>query len=89
MLLSCSTKVLIGVVCNVILNLVLIPEYKALGAALATLLTQFSTLFAQMLLAKKIFRLPFRGLYALQVIAFAGLVAGLTYVSYYHFSLLT
>lgn len=74
----------IGVLCNVILNWVLIPEYKALGAAIATLVTQFTTLFAQMLLAKKIFRLPFRWTYFAQVIAFAATVAGFTFVSYYH-----
>ena len=74
----------LGVLANVLLNLWLIPTHKALGAAMATVITQFLTLFAQMLLAKKIFQLPLRATYTLQVLLFAGAVAGTTYASYYH-----
>ncbi len=79
-----NTFLVIGVVANVLLNILLIPTYKALGAALATVITQSITLLAQVLLAKKIFRLPFRMTYLLQILGFVIVVASLTYVSYYH-----
>ena len=75
---------LLGVIANVLLNLLLIPPYRALGAAMATLLTQFAVLFAQMALATSIFRLPLRAAYFLQVGLFALTVAGISYVTYHH-----
>lgn len=50
-----------GLALNVILNLVLIPKFKAEGAALATLITQSLTVFAQIVLAYALFKLPFNG----------------------------
>lgn len=44
-----------AVVLNVIANFILIPKHGALGAAWATLVTQFFSMFAQVILAKKIF----------------------------------
>lgn len=44
-----------GVVLNVILNLILIPKYYALGSAIASLITQSSTAIIQLVIAKKIF----------------------------------
>lgn len=46
-----------GVILNVGLNLWLIPSQKALGAAVATCVTQFLVFFAQVLLARKEFSL--------------------------------
>lgn len=46
-----------GLVLNVALNLVLIPEFKAEGAAMATLITQGLTALVQLILAVYIFKL--------------------------------
>lgn len=46
-----------GVVLNVILNLTLIPIYKAPGAAVATLITQGIVVLCQLIVVYKIFRL--------------------------------
>ena len=46
-----------GVLLNVLLNYILIPELKAEGAAIATLITQISTALVQVLLALVIFKL--------------------------------
>ncbi len=46
-----------GVVLNIILNLILIPTYKAFGAALASLITQGITAIAQIFLCKSYFKL--------------------------------
>jgi len=46
-----------GVVLNVLLNYILIPEFKSEGAAIATLITQVSTALVQVLLVLVIFKL--------------------------------
>ncbi|MEL7423843.1 MAG: polysaccharide biosynthesis C-terminal domain-containing protein [Bacteroidota bacterium] len=46
-----------GIVLNLILNLILIPRYHALGAAVATFATQTLTFLAQLLLAQKLLEL--------------------------------
>ncbi len=46
-----------GMVLNVVLNLVLIPRYQALGSAVSSLLTQSITAFIQLVLAFRIFKL--------------------------------
>lgn len=47
-----------GVVLNVVLNLILIPKYFALGSASASLITQALTAIAQIILAVVVFKLP-------------------------------
>lgn len=44
-----------GVLINIVLNLILIPKYYALGAAIASLITQSFTAIIQIVLAKRIF----------------------------------
>ncbi len=44
-----------AVILNIVFNYILIPKYGALGAAWTTLVTQFFSMFAQVLLAKKEF----------------------------------
>ena len=44
-----------GMVLNVVLNLILIPRYQALGSAYASLVTQVFTALAQVLIAKNVF----------------------------------
>jgi len=46
-----------GVILNIVLNLILIPTYKAYGAALASLVTQGITAVAQIILCKSYFKL--------------------------------
>tara|TARA_B100000945_G_scaffold106936_1_gene84699 strand:- start:11593 stop:13041 length:1449 start_codon:yes stop_codon:yes gene_type:complete len=48
-----------GVVLNIVLNIVLIPHYYAFGSALASLITQFLTGIAQILLCIYIFKFRF------------------------------
>lgn len=48
-----------GVVVNISLNFWLIPKYGALGAAYATIFTQFVTAISQIIIATKIFNLAF------------------------------
>lgn len=48
-----------GVLLNVLLNLILIPTYKAYGAALASLITQGLTALAQVWLCKSYFKFKF------------------------------
>ncbi|MEE4198022.1 MAG: oligosaccharide flippase family protein [Bacteroidales bacterium] len=45
-----------GVIINIVLNLILIPEYFALGSAIASLITQSFVAILQVLLARKIFQ---------------------------------
>ncbi len=58
-----KTKIVIwsvtgGAVCNLMLNLMLIPPYGAIGAAISTLIAEFSVLCIQIILGKNYY--PFR-----------------------------
>ena len=48
---------IIGVFINVVLNYILIRDFKAEGAAIATVITQFFVMIAQVFLVNKIFKL--------------------------------
>lgn len=69
---------------NVILNYVLISKFKAAGAAMATLATQFFVLFGKMILCKIEVQLRFEPKLIFQVLGF---VTGVVLISYqiYHF----
>lgn len=45
----------VGMVLNIVLNLILIPKYQAYGSAMASLATQTFTALTQVLIAKKVF----------------------------------
>lgn len=60
-----------GMVMNIILNLILIPRYQALGAAVSAITTQMMMSLAQVLMAQKIFR--FRKNYKL-IVAIASFI---------------
>ncbi|MCX8080160.1 MAG: polysaccharide biosynthesis C-terminal domain-containing protein [Bacteroidia bacterium] len=47
-----------GIVLNFILNLILIPRFEAMGAAISSLVTQFSTAAFQIWMSFKIFNFP-------------------------------
>lgn len=70
-----------GVVLNVLLNLILIPRYQALGAAYASVSTQLFTGMTQLVLALFIFRLKPGIKYVLQLLFFAGGVVVLGIIS--------
>lgn len=50
-----------GLVLNLSLNFILIPNYKAEGAAIATLITQIATAIAQVIIAMKVFEYKYTG----------------------------
>jgi len=62
-----------GILMNVTLNLLLIPVYKALGAAVATLATQATVWIAQMILVRRMLDLKPEGSTIVRIIVFAGL----------------
>lgn len=64
----------IGLIFNLILNLILIPEYKAYGAGLATVFTQFLVMFGQIILVIKIFRIPLELLRIARIIIILSIV---------------
>ena len=51
-----NTMALIGICINLILNFFLIPQYKAMGCAISSLITQFFTAAIQIYFAHKIFK---------------------------------
>lgn len=57
-----AVSVLSGAIVNFILNILLIPKYKALGAAMGTVLAEFVVTFVQIILIRKL--LDLRSLYS-------------------------
>lgn len=66
-----------GMCLNVLLNLILIPRYQAIGAAISSLVTQYLTAGAQIYLAHRIFSFRFRFLLAFRYMVFSLAVFGL------------
>lgn len=60
-----------GVVFNILLNLIVIPRFKAVGAACTSLSVQAATAFLQYLLAKRILNLEIDRRYWLHIVVFA------------------
>ena len=69
-----------GVVINILLNLIVIPRFKAVGAASTSLCVQAVTAFLQYLLANRILKLEIGGRYWLNIIVFAASVTLVTYI---------
>jgi O-antigen/teichoic acid export membrane protein len=65
---------------NIVLNAVLIPHFKALGAAISTFTTQFFVLVALIFLTKKLNILRGPLFWILKIIAFAIAVFGLSFL---------
>jgi O-antigen/teichoic acid export membrane protein len=57
-----------GMVLNIVLNLILIPKYFSLGAAYASMITQFTSAGLQIILAHKVFNFKFQKLLALKYV---------------------
>ena len=72
----------VGILLNVILNYFFILEYKAAGAAVATLLTQFFVLLAQIILAANIFKLKLNVVFMVKIMLFILCVIGISYGIY-------
>ena len=74
-----NTMAIIGICLNFILNIILIPQYKAMGAAVSSLVTQFFTAGIQVYLAYKIFkfRLNYRLIIMLLLFVFGVVAAGI------------
>jgi O-antigen/teichoic acid export membrane protein len=63
-----------GITMNLILNILLIPSYKALGAGLAALITQTFILVGQMMLVHGYMKVPVNWKQYLKTLIFVGLV---------------
>jgi O-antigen/teichoic acid export membrane protein len=59
-----------GMILNVGLNLILIPQYKVLGAAVSCLCTQSATAIVQVIIAKKVFKFNAAFTYLFRFITF-------------------
>ena len=77
-----------GVFLNVLINLILIPQYQAYGAAIATLITQSLVTIGHVLLAHKILRLPFHFKTFARLIFFILFTFVGAYVFYYQIEML-
>ena len=71
---------LIGIIVNWLLNLWLIPSQAAIGAAIATLITQAFVFCGQLILAISRFKLRFGSSYILKAFLFVGLSIGIIYL---------
>ena len=69
-----------GVILNIVLNLILIPIYKAYGAAIASLITQGLTAFAQIYLSVVIFKFRINYTLITRVLVFVILLFGVNYI---------
>ena len=70
----------IGVLLNFILNIWLIPKYQALGAAIATLITQYFVLIGQVVLCKIHFNISFDQMLFTRLIGLTLVIAILYFV---------
>jgi len=64
----------LGMVLNIVLNIIFIPRFMAMGAAWASLTTQFATAIAQLIIALVIFRLKVDWRYIGRLMMFAVLL---------------
>ena len=72
----------IGIVINVVVNLLLIPRMHACGSAVASFCTQFTVSVLQFLLALRIIGIPLRSLPWLRCLVFAAVLIPTTIVVY-------
>ncbi len=68
-----------GLVLNVVLNLILINQFKAVGAAVATLVTQALTCVIQIILVHKLLKIKFDPMPFIKLFLLAGLTLGAVY----------
>lgn len=73
----------IAVILNIIFNFILIPQYGALGAAWTTLVTQFFSMLAQVILAQREFRWKYNFPEIIRVLSYSISMVILVYGCYY------
>lgn len=71
---------IVGVVLNILLNYFLIPEYKAVGAAISTVITQTTLSIGYITFSGKTFKLPFNIKWITAHAAFLVVSIGLAYM---------
>ena len=76
----------VGMLVNILLNLILIPKFMALGSAVASLATQTFTAVAQVLIARKIFNLKINYKFIFSLLLFAIVICSIGIFSKYYFS---
>lgn len=74
-----NTMAISGIALNVLLNLILIPKFKAYGSAWASVITQFFTAFIQVWMAKKIFNFKINGNFLRSLLIF---IVGIVLINY-------
>jgi len=70
----------VGIVINIVLNSILIPQYGAEGAAFSTLITQSFTALVQIIYCHQHFKIAFPVSQVLYYFGFAGLLISLTFL---------
>ena len=69
-----------GVVVNILLNLIVIPRFFAVGAACTSLCVQLLTAFAQYLISEKVFKLKLGAKYWIHLLLFLGSIVLCTFL---------
>ncbi len=81
-----NTYATIGAILNIILNLILIPQYKTLGAAFASLTTQSLAVLLQIIYANKIFKFKLNTISIIKFVSFIFITIGIMYFSKNYFT---
>lgn len=71
-----------GVVINILLNLIVIPKFKSVGAAFTSLSVQAVTAFLQYLIAKRILKFKLSGRYWLHIVLFFASIIMITILAH-------
>jgi len=71
-----------GVVINILLNLIVIPKFKSVGAAFTSLSVQAVTAFLQYLIAKRILKFSLGGRYWLHIVLFFACIIIITVLAH-------
>jgi O-antigen/teichoic acid export membrane protein len=72
---------LFGILINVIANFILIPMYKAEGAAMATFFTQIGTALAQVVIVLNVFKLKIHVSHTFKILIFGLIMVSVGYLS--------
>lgn len=75
-----NTLAVVGLVINFVLNIVLIPLYKAYGSAIASMVTQFVVVVVQLLLIKRIFHFSVNMKFFLSIVSIVFVLLVLNYL---------
>jgi len=81
-----NTMAFFGIVINVILNFILIPNLLAYGSAIASVITQFFTAIVQVFICYKVFNFHFNKKLLLSLFLF---ISGVVFINYFTVNLTT